>query len=163
MTRSTPSAGNRLSRRVASSFRWQRTERGGLDYTYLSKIENDRLEHTPSVRTLRNLAAALEVDELGLMELADKVPPVLEGIARDKDAMLFFRWATETVKSPEGWRDLLAYLEHRQQPHSEEGEGCERSKCAIAGVQHSFTDSRSCIEWERPRLEALWQDLDPDQ
>jgi transcriptional regulator with XRE-family HTH domain len=82
--------------------------------TYLSKIENGRLEHTPSIKTLQGLAAALGVDELELMELADKVPPVLEAIARDKEALRFFRRATETIKSSEGWRDLLAYLDRQE-------------------------------------------------
>ena len=72
----------------------QLAEQIGVDFSYLSKIENDRLEHTPSLKTLQDLAKALEVDELELMELADKVPPVLKAIARDKDAMRFFRRAT---------------------------------------------------------------------
>ncbi len=86
----------------------------GVDFTYISKIVNDRLEHTPSIKTLQDLARALEVDELELMELANKVPPVLEAIARDKDALRFFRRATEIVKTPEGWRALLDYLEQQQ-------------------------------------------------
>jgi transcriptional regulator with XRE-family HTH domain len=100
-------------------------EKTGLDYTYLSKIENNRLEHSPSLRTLRDLAIALDVDELELMDLANKVPQVLEGIAGNKDALRFFRRATETVKSPEGWRDLLAYLD-RHHPQGA-GEDKERS------------------------------------
>lgn len=91
----------------------QLAEKAGVDFSYLSKIENNRLEHTPSIKTLQDLARILEVDELELMELANKVPPVLEAIARDKDAMRFFRRATETIKSPEGWRDLLAYLDRQ--------------------------------------------------
>jgi HTH-type transcriptional regulator, competence development regulator len=93
----------------------QLAEKVGVDYTYLSKIENDRLEHTPSIKTLQDLARALEVDELELMELADKVPPMLQAIARDKNALRFFRRATQTIHSSEGWRDLLAYLERRTQ------------------------------------------------
>ncbi|SRR5579883_340740 len=89
----------------------QLAEKAGVDFSYLSKIENNRLEHTPSIKTLQDLARVLEVDELELMELANKVPPVLEAIARDKDAMRFFRRATETIKDPEGWRDLLTYLD----------------------------------------------------
>jgi transcriptional regulator with XRE-family HTH domain len=89
----------------------QLAEKAGVDFSYLSKIENNRLEHTPSIKTLQDLARVLEVDELELMDLANKVPPVLEAIARDKDAMRFFRRATETIKDPEGWRDLLAYLD----------------------------------------------------
>ena len=91
----------------------QLAEKVGVDFTYLSKIENDRLEHTPSIKTLQDLARALDVDELELMELANKVPLVLQAIARDKNALRFFRRATQTIKSSEGWRDLLAYLERR--------------------------------------------------
>ena len=89
-------------------------DKAGLDFTYLSKIENNRLEHTPSIRALQDLARALEVDELELMELADKVPPVLEAIARDKEALRFFRRATETIKTSEGWRELQSYLDRRE-------------------------------------------------
>jgi HTH-type transcriptional regulator, competence development regulator len=94
----------------------QLAEKVQVDFTYLSKMENDRLEHTPSIKTLQDLAKALEVDELELMNLANKVPPVLEAIARNKDALRFFRRATETIKTSAGWRDLLAYLEKRTQP-----------------------------------------------
>jgi HTH-type transcriptional regulator, competence development regulator len=93
-------------------------EEVGVDFTYLSKIENDRLEHTPSIKTLQDLAKALEVDELELMELANKVPPMLQAIARDKNALRFFRRATQTIKTSEGWRDLLAYLERQTQDRS---------------------------------------------
>jgi transcriptional regulator with XRE-family HTH domain len=86
-------------------------EQAGVDFSYLSKIENDRLEHTPSIKTLQSLARVLEVDELELMESANKVPPGLEAIARDKDALRFFRRAAETVKTPEGWRALLDHLD----------------------------------------------------
>jgi transcriptional regulator with XRE-family HTH domain len=95
----------------------QLAEKVGVDFTYLSKIENDRLEHTPSIKALQDLAKALEVDELELMELANKVPPVLQAIARDKNALRFFRRATQTIKNSEDWRDLLAYLERRTQGH----------------------------------------------
>src|SRR5919198_2901795 len=90
----------------------------GVDFSYLSKIENDRLEHTPSIKMLQDLAKALEVDELELMELANKVPPVLQAIARDKNALRFFRRATQTIKNSEDWRDLLAYLERQTQNRS---------------------------------------------
>ncbi len=90
-------------------------ERTGVDSTYLSKMENDRLEHTPSIKTLQDLARALSVDELELMELANKVPPVLQAIARDKEALRFFRRATATITTSEGWRDLHAYLDRREQ------------------------------------------------
>jgi len=86
----------------------------GRDFSYISKIENSRLDHTPSIKTIRRLAEALEVDELELMELANKVPSLLKPIAADKDALRFFRRATKTIKSSEGWRDLLDYLEQKE-------------------------------------------------
>lgn len=96
----------------------QLAEKTGVDFTYLSKIENDRMDHTPSIKTILDLARSLMVDELELMELANKMPPVLGMIARDKDALRFFRRATETIRSPKGWRELLAYLERRSQPRA---------------------------------------------
>jgi transcriptional regulator with XRE-family HTH domain len=92
----------------------QLASEAGLDFTYLSKIENNRLEHSPSIKTLQDLARALNVDELELLELADKVPEVFQSITANKDAMRFFRHATETIHSPQEWRDLLGYLERKQ-------------------------------------------------
>ena len=94
-------------------------EKVGLDFTYLSKIENDRLEHTPSIKTILDLARALEVDELELLDLARKVPSPFEAVARDHEAVRFFRLATETITGPEGWRDLTNYLERRSAAGSE--------------------------------------------
>ncbi len=93
----------------------QLAEQTGVDFTYLSKIENDRLEHTPSIRTIQDLARALETDELELMELANKLPPLLEAIARDKEALRFFRRVSEMVKTPEEWRELHAFLDRHEQ------------------------------------------------
>ncbi len=94
----------------------QLAEKAGVDFTYLSKIENDRLEHTPSIKALRDLACALDMDELELMQAANKVPPAFQAIAGNPDALRFFRRASATIKGPEGWRDLLAYLEQREGP-----------------------------------------------
>lgn len=42
------------------------------DFTYISKIENDRLEALPSEPLIRGLARILETDAEGLLELAGK-------------------------------------------------------------------------------------------
>lgn len=91
----------------------QLAEMAGIDDTYLSKIENDRLEYTPSIRTILDLAKALEVDELELLALAQKIPSPLAGIARDEKALRFFRRATEAIKAPSEWEELLRFLEER--------------------------------------------------
>ncbi len=85
-----------------------------LDFSYISKIENDRLEHTPSINTIQRLAEALNADELDLMQLANKVPTLLEPIIRIPEAKLFFQRATKTVTSSEGWQELLDYLDERE-------------------------------------------------
>ena len=85
-----------------------------LDFSYISKIENDRLEHTPSINTIQRLAEALNADELDLMQLANKVPTLLEPIISSPEAKLFFQRATKTVTSSEGWQDLLDYLDERE-------------------------------------------------
>ena len=48
----------------------------GVGFTYLSKIENHKLEdgHGPSEKLLHKLAVELNGDEEKLMLLADKVP-----------------------------------------------------------------------------------------
>lgn len=48
----------------------------GINFTYLSKIENERLDFAqfPSEELIRKLAAALEADEGELMILAQKIP-----------------------------------------------------------------------------------------
>ncbi len=83
----------------------------GIDFTYLSKIENDRLEHSPSLKTLKTLAEVLETDELGLLDLADKMPPVLRDIANNPEALQFFRRASQVSKSPRFWRSLTSQLD----------------------------------------------------
>ena len=48
----------------------------GIDFTYLSKLENDRGE-PPGEETIRRLAATLDADEEELLALAGKVPSEL--------------------------------------------------------------------------------------
>jgi transcriptional regulator with XRE-family HTH domain len=89
----------------------QLAEIAGIDYTYLSKIENDRLEHSPSLKTLKVLAEILGADELDLLDLADKMPPVLRDIADNPEALQFFRRASKVSKSPKFWRSLTSQLD----------------------------------------------------
>lgn len=51
----------------------------GINFTYLSKIENERLDFAqfPSEELIRRLAKALAADEDELMLLADKIPEVI--------------------------------------------------------------------------------------
>lgn len=53
----------------------------GIDFTYLSKLENDRGE-TPSEDTVRKLATVLKTDEEELLAAAGKLPPGLRDRAQ---------------------------------------------------------------------------------
>src|ERR1700733_6372873 len=52
----------------------------GIDFTYLSKLENDHGE-PPGENTIRRLAQVLEADADTLLALAGKVPPELKVLA----------------------------------------------------------------------------------
>lgn len=88
-------------------------EAAGVDFTYLSKIENERVEHLPSVETIRDLAQALDVDAMELLQLANKLPPELAKLAGNDKARRFFQRAQE-IASPNDWDALLDLLESRQ-------------------------------------------------
>lgn len=51
----------------------------GVGFTYISKIENHKLEegHGPSEKLIHKLAVELEADEEELLLLAEKVPEVI--------------------------------------------------------------------------------------
>ena len=98
-------------------------ERVGVDFTYLSKIENGRVE-PPSETVLKNvsreLAEALGRDETELADelitLAGKVPSdIAETLVRNPQAVRFLRSIGDDVRSPAEWRRLM-----RRQPR--EGE-----------------------------------------
>jgi transcriptional regulator with XRE-family HTH domain len=63
----------------------------GIDFTYLSKLENDRGE-APGEDTIRGLAEILKADTEELLALAGKIPPELRQRAvHDRDFAMFLR------------------------------------------------------------------------
>lgn len=73
------------------------TQRGlattvGIDFTYLSKLENDR-DAPPGEDTIRRLAAAVNTDPEGLLAVAGKMPSGLKQRAAEdpRFAMLLRR------------------------------------------------------------------------
>lgn len=85
----------------------------GVDFTYLSKIENGKAGYLPGAETIRAIADALGADPLDLLRLADKVPPEVQGFAANAKARRFLQRAQEVAK-PEDWDVLLDLLEKRQ-------------------------------------------------
>ena len=87
----------------------------GVDFTYLSKIENRRVQ-PPSEAVLKNiskeLAGALGKDETDLADelitLAGKVPSDLaETLVRNPQAVRFLRSIGDDVRSAAEWQRLM--------------------------------------------------------
>lgn len=98
-----------LAERVAARLREE--DLRGFDFTYLSKIENDRLP-PPSVAAIIALAEELDADKDELLALADKAPPdVSQALKRSEGARTFFRSAVNEKLSEEEWQKLLESLD----------------------------------------------------
>src|SRR5208337_19066 len=94
-------------------------EEAGIDFTYLSKIENGRIPYTPAVKTIRKLASALKVEAIELLTLANKLPKELEALKTNQQARRFFDRAAK-VASPGDWEAFLDLLEEREAKRGDE-------------------------------------------
>lgn len=91
---------DRIARRLKND------DRGGFDFTYLSKIENDRL--IPSAAVILALATELKGNSDELLALAGKAPAdVGEMLKQSEGARMFFRAAMSTRLSEDDWKKLL--------------------------------------------------------
>ena len=79
------------------------TEAVGIDFTYISKIENGRSTTPPAESTLRKIAAFLDTNPDELILLAKKVPQNLQGaIFDDKLVVDFLRVAPKLNETQRG-------------------------------------------------------------
>ena len=65
----------------------------GVDFTYLSKLENDRADYAPKEEVIRGLARNLSLDEEELIFLAGRIPQRYEEILKQnpKEMLVLFR------------------------------------------------------------------------
>ena len=85
----------------------------GFDFTYLSKIENDRTP-PPSATAIVQLARVLETDADELLALAGKVPSDLgETLKGSEAARTFYRSALNADLTEDDWKKLRRELERR--------------------------------------------------
>jgi transcriptional regulator with XRE-family HTH domain len=65
----------------------------GVDFTYLSKLENDRADYAPKEDVIRALAQHLDLDQEELIFLAGRIPRQDEDFLKQnyKDMPLLFR------------------------------------------------------------------------
>lgn len=88
--------------------------KGGFDFTYLSKIENDRMP-PPSMPAILQLAEVLEVNSDELLALAGKAPADLgDALKQSEAARTFYRSAINMNLSEEDWKKLIADLQRKK-------------------------------------------------
>lgn len=82
----------------------------GLDFTYLSKLENDRADYAPKEDVIRALAKNLDLDEEELIFLAGRIPQQEEDLLKQhyKTMPTLFRRMRE---NPEFARRVLQEAE----------------------------------------------------
>lgn len=103
----------RLSQRDLAekvTVRLRKEDGRSFDFTYLSKIENDRL--VPSAAALIQIAAELDANTDELLALACKAPQdVADTLQKSAAARAFFRSATNRNLTEKQWQELLRRLE----------------------------------------------------
>lgn len=108
---------------LGKSIRRLRKERGltqavlarsiGVDESYISKIEADKLSYNPSEETLRLIARELETDPLGLLSIAEKAPEEMKAAAKSEFAREFFSLVRDSRMDNDDWENLTNVLRHR--------------------------------------------------
>lgn len=108
---------------LGKSIRRLRKERGltqsvlaksiGVDESYISKIEADKLSYNPSEETLRLIARELETDPLSLLSIAEKAPEEMKAAAKSEHARQFFSLVRDSRIDNADWEDLTNVLRHR--------------------------------------------------
>lgn len=84
-------------------------KKADADFTYLSKIENDKTDHPPSEDLLRRIGKHLNIDPDELVVLSGQVPKeIKEVIGKDTSAVQFFRSFRESKLS---WNELKKIVE----------------------------------------------------
>ncbi len=94
----------------------------GVDDSYISKIENDRLPYPPSGETLRLLARVLQVNPLELLSLADRTPKEFAGFSSNPDAYDFFQTVARYDLRKSDWQALKQVVEQRRRRSAKPGE-----------------------------------------
>lgn len=95
--------------------RLKEEDRGGFTFTYLSKIENDRLP-PPSAAAIRQLAAVLGANVDDLLALAGKPPSDLgQTLKESPAARAFFRSARDMNFKEEDWLRLVEEMKEAKE------------------------------------------------
>ena len=96
----------REHRRAAGITQRQLADRAGVDFSYISKIENDRIS-TPAADTVVKLCEILHVPADELLARGGKIPSDVQGqLGASAAAQEFLRTVQGLALSDEEWREL---------------------------------------------------------
>lgn len=100
----------RALRRAANITQRQLAERVGVDFSYISKLENDRLS-PPAADTIVRISEAVGVAPDELLAVTGKMPPqVQQGVSSSPAAIQFLRSAQAMRLSEAEWKQLSEQL-----------------------------------------------------
>ncbi|NPV89967.1 MAG: helix-turn-helix transcriptional regulator [Firmicutes bacterium] len=101
----------RIKRREAGLTQRELAEKAGLDFSYISKIENDRLP-PPATDTVIRICHILNIPPQELLVLTGKLHPEIEStVSSSIAAQEFILEAKRLSLSEEDWRKLTSSLQ----------------------------------------------------
>ena len=101
----------RKARRAAGVSQRELASRVRLDFSYISKLENDRTP-PPAAETIVLICKALDVPPEGLLASSGKLPPrIQESVGSSPAAQSFLQNASQMDLSEEEWRELTSALQ----------------------------------------------------
>ena len=102
----------RALRRAAGVTQRELAKQVGVDFSYVSKLENDRLP-PPAAETVIRICSALDEAPDELLAAGGKMPPRLqESISSNPAAIQFLRSAQAMGLDEAEWAQMQAYLHH---------------------------------------------------
>ena len=97
-------------RRAAGLSQRELAKRTGLDFSYISKIENGRLP-PPAADTIVLICQAMEIPAEELLALTGKIPSeVQQTVSTSKVAQEFLREAQQMELTDEDWKQMVESL-----------------------------------------------------
>lgn len=102
----------RALRRARNLTQRDLADRVGVSFTYLSKLENERMERPPSEDLLRRLAAELETDPDDLVLLARRVPKDIEDMVVRRPESVDLLRSMDRL-SREEWAEMIQEARRR--------------------------------------------------
>lgn len=96
-------------RRSQSVSQRELAEKSGIDFTYISKLENDRLP-PPSAETILRISEVLKVPSEVLLSQSGKVTDEIKTAVSNPEALKFLNEVIEMQLTNDEWKLLSAEL-----------------------------------------------------